>query len=53
MKATLTDLNYNNRYKFNLVSLTRLLMNGWRVTKGDQTDIIIGNKDGNEINLML
>ncbi len=35
IKANLTDVNYNNRYNFNLVSLTILLMNSWRFTKGD------------------
>ncbi len=51
MKATLTYVKYNNRYNFNLVSLTRLLMNGWKVTKGDKTGITIGNKDCNEIKI--
>ena len=49
MKGTLTDVNYNNKYNFNLVSLTRLLMNGWKVTTGDNRGITVGNKDGNEI----
>ncbi len=49
MKATLTDVNYNSMYNFNLVILTRLLMNGWKVTKGDKTGITVGSKDGSEI----
>ncbi len=49
MKLTLTGVNYNNRYSFNLVSLTRQLMNSWRVTKGYQTGITVGNKYDNEI----
>ena len=50
MKGTLTDVNYNDRYNFNLISLTRLLVNGWKVTKGDKSGITVGNKDGSEIN---
>ena len=42
-------MNYNNKYNLNLVSLTRLLMNGWKVTKGDNTGITVGNKNGSEI----
>ncbi len=46
----MADVNYNDRYNFNLVSLTRLLMNRWKVTKGDKTGITVGSKDGSEIN---
>ncbi len=35
MKGTLTDVIYNDKYNFNLVSLTRLLMDDWKVTTGD------------------
>ena len=46
MKATLTDVNYNPKYNFNLLSLTRLLMNGWRITSGDKTGITIKSENG-------
>ncbi len=49
IKVTLTDVNYNNRYNFNLVSLTKLLRKGWCAMKGDKTGITIGNKNGDEI----
>ena len=49
MKGTLTEVNFNDKYNFNLVSLTRLLMNGWKVTQGDNIGITVGNKSGNEI----
>ena len=49
MKATLTDVNYNPKYNFNLMSLTRLLMNGWRITRGDKTGITIRNVNESEI----
>ena len=41
LRACLTDVSYNNRLNFNLVSLTRMLINGWKVTKGDKTGIQI------------
>ena len=49
MKATLTDVNYNPKYNFNLLSLTRLLMNGWSITSGDKTGIKIKNVNESEI----
>ena len=49
MKATLTEVNYNPKYNFNLLSLTRLLMNGWRITSGDKTGITIKSENGSEI----
>ena len=49
MKATLTDVNYNPKYNFNLLSLTRLLMNGWRITRGDKSRIIVKNVNKSEI----
>ena len=49
MKATLMDVNYNPKYNFNLLSLTRLLMNGWRITSGDKTGITIKNVNESEI----
>ena len=49
MKATLTEVNYNPKYNFNLLSLTRLLINGWRITRGDKTGIIIKNVNKSEI----
>ena len=49
MKATLTEVNYNPKYNFNLLSLTRLLMNGWRITSGDKTGITIKIVNESEI----
>ena len=49
MKATLMEVNYNPKYNFNLLSLTRLLMNGWRITSGDKTGITIKNVNESEI----
>ena len=49
MKATLTDVNYNPKYNFNLMSLTRLLMNGWRITSGNKTGITIRNMNKSEV----
>ena len=48
MKATLTEVNFNANHNFNLMSLTRLLTRGWRITKGDDTGIYV-EKDGNKI----
>ena len=41
MKATLTEVNFNETHNFNLMSLTRLLMRGWRIETGDETGIYI------------
>lgn len=49
LKATLTEVSVNKKYNFNLISLTRLLRNGWHITQGDDTGIVIENKDGNRI----
>jgi hypothetical protein len=49
MKATLMEVNYNPKYNFNLLSLMRLLMNGWRTTSGDKTGITIKNVNKSEI----
>ena len=45
LRARLDDVSYNNRLNFNLMSLTRMLINGWRVTKGDKTGIQIAKGD--------
>ena len=34
LRTRLDDMSYNNRLNFNLMSLTRMLINGWKVTKG-------------------
>ena len=39
LKATLTDVNFNETHNFNLMSLTRLLMRGWSIETGDETGI--------------
>ena len=35
MQGTLTEVNYSLKLNFNLLSLTRLLRNGWSITSGD------------------
>ena len=49
-KPTLTEVNYNDKYNFNLLSLTRLLMNGWSITRGDNTRITIESESVKVIN---
>ena len=49
MKATLTDVSYNKEANFNLLSLTRLLMSGWKIISGDTAGIVIGNDNGEQI----
>ena len=49
MKGTLADCNFNESLNFNLLSLTRLLSNGWSITKGDATRITIENGGGGKI----
>ena len=49
MKATLTEVNFNETHNFNLMSLTRLLMRGWNIEKGDKTGIYISDGDGNKV----
>ena len=49
MKATLTEVNYNKTLNFNLMSLTRLLCNGWSIVKGDATGITVKNGKGGVI----
>jgi hypothetical protein len=45
----MTDVSVNKEYNFNLLSLTRLLRNGWNITRGDETGIVIENEEGNRI----
>ncbi len=49
-KATLTEVNYNDKYNFNLLISTRLLMKGWSITRGDKTGITIESESGKVIN---
>ena len=48
LKGTLTDVNYSPMMNFNLLSLTRLLKNGWNIVSGNETGIKV-EKDGNVI----
>jgi len=45
IEATLCDVNYHSGYNFNLLSLSKLLQNGWEITRGDSAGIIV--KKGN------
>lgn len=47
--ATLTEVSVNQKYNFNLFSLTRLLTRGWHIARGDASSIVIEDKDGNRI----
>jgi hypothetical protein len=49
IEATLTEVSVNQKYNFNLFSLTRLLIRGWHVARGDASSIVIEDKDGNRI----
>ena len=49
LKASLTEVNYNDRHNFNLISLTRLLSRGWEIIKGNHTGITIRNGGGDVI----
>ena len=50
MKATLTDVNYNEKLNFNLISLTQLLYSSWSITSGNAACIILTNGSGGVIN---
>jgi hypothetical protein len=50
LKATLTDVNYNEKLNFNLISLTRLLCSGWSITSGNAAGITLINGSGGVIN---
>ena len=50
MKMTLTEVKYNNKYNFNMLILTRLLMNGWSIISGDNIGIAIKSESGKVIN---
>ena len=39
-------MKYSNRYNFNLTSLSRLLINDWRIVKGDETSITVEHDNG-------
>ena len=49
LKATLTDVNFNETHIFNLMSLTRLLLRRWNIETGDETGIYISDGDGNKV----
>ena len=49
LQASLTEVNFNARHNFNLISLTRLLTKGWVIAKGDHTGITIRNGGGDLI----
>ena len=48
IEATLCDVNYHSGYNFNLLSLSKMLCNGWSITRGDSAGITI-SKGGCEI----
>ena len=50
MKATLMEVNYNDKYNFNLLSLTRLLMSSWSITREAKTGITVESESGKVIN---
>jgi hypothetical protein len=50
LKATSTDVNYNEKLNFNLISLSWLLCSGWSITFGSAACIILTNGSGGVIN---
>ncbi len=50
LKATLTDVNHNEKLNFNLISLTCLLCSGWSIASGNATGIILRNGSCGVIN---
>lgn len=49
LSTTLTEVGYNAKNNFNLCSLSRLLQNGWHITRGDDTMIAVSDMDGRTI----
>ena len=49
IRAVLTKVNYSPKLNFNLLSLSRLLQNGWIITFGNETCIKIEDQSGNGI----
>jgi hypothetical protein len=49
MSGTLTEVGLNPKMNYNLMSLSGMLMKGWRITKGDSTGITIADRRGNVI----
>ena len=45
LKATLTEVSYCADHNFNLLSLTRLLCQGWKIVNGDATGITIVHEE--------
>lgn len=45
----MTGVSYNNEANFNLMSLTRLLMNDWKIISGDTTGIFVEYSNGEQI----
>ncbi len=50
LKATLINVNYNDKLNFNLISLTWLLCSGWNITQGNAAGIILTNGSGGVTN---
>jgi hypothetical protein len=46
LKATLPDVSFNEKANFNLLSLSRLLKEGWTISRGDATIIEVRNAGG-------
>ena len=49
IRVVLTELNYSPKLNFNLLSLSRLLQNGWIITSRNETCIKIEDQSGNDI----
>ncbi len=49
VKATITDVNYNEQANFNLFSLTRCLISGWYISSGNQNGVVIEDGNGGRI----
>ena len=49
LKATLTEVTFNEKLNLNLISLTHLLCNGWIITTGNAAGICLMHENGGEI----
>eukprot|EP01082_Thalassiosira_pseudonana_P000326 g56.t1 g56 contig1:128372-129499(+) len=53
IRGTLKDVSYHPEFNFNLLSLTKLLTDGWEIRTGNGERIVVVNKVGDVINFDL
>ena len=49
ISATLTDVSFNANINYNLLSVSQMLTNGWKITSGDVKSIIMADNSGDII----